>query len=626
MGDPGDGSEPIPIRRMDWLAVMLTGRMPAIEAGAKRGCRDVKKWMLLFMLPTLVNVVSAADVIDPSMVVPGTTGVCLTEMDGGEMVEIPLTVIGTVGPSTPEGEMVLVRLEDERFRETGIIAGMSGSPVYVDGRLLGALAFGWSFQKEPIGGVTPFTRMETLADESDAGRGAAAARPDLAEIMAAAAQGALGEMLTSWLLPSGAADAAGLPIAVTSAGWRPGGDGWLADGWRRLGWVAVPGGASSEPAPGELVPGAMVAAVLVDGDAVLAAGGTVTEVRDGQVWAFGHPFLGAGSFRVPMARASVVTVMPSQASSFKFFTVGEELGSFSSDRSRGIWGTLGDRVPMVPVRVEVDGRSFDFRMIRHPGLSPFLAAYLVQTAQASRGRMLGDQTIDVEIELAYAGYEPLSYRETLASGNAPEQAAALVAAFVGYFENTAFELPGLDEITIRMTTDERLQALELVDATPLYRVVAPGDELPVRLRLRARRGGELIREITVRVPLGTPDGRIDLVVADGASWSVYDLGMRPLRPGSFADELRLAERIDPSTSVIAALESRQPGVAVTGGAVTMPPSLVLQLRGGVGSGVQTTSYVVVARSELAMGVPVAGAARIELRVRGDRPPRRGEVQ
>ncbi len=120
----------------------------------------------------------AVDVIDPAEVTPGSSGICVTEMDGGERVEIPLTVIGTVGPWTPEGEIVLVRLEDERFRHTGIIAGMSGSPVYIDGRLLGALAFGWSFSKEPIGGVTPFSRMESLGDDRHLSIGCGSRPPD----------------------------------------------------------------------------------------------------------------------------------------------------------------------------------------------------------------------------------------------------------------------------------------------------------------------------------------------------------------------------------------------------------------------------------------------------------------
>ena len=336
-------------------------------------------------LMMLATIAAAVEVIDPADVAPGAGGVCVTEMDGGERVEIPLTVIGTIGPTTPEGEIVLIRLEDDRFRHTGIIAGMSGSPVYVDGRLLGALAYGWSFSKEPIGGVTPFVRMEALSDGSGPVGGFAATRPALAELLAAAGDGNLGSMLTSWLIPVGGGDLAGLPVAISaSAGWRPTEGHWLAESWDRLGWVSTPGGSHDAVAGGELVPGAMVAGVLVDGDATLGAGGTVTEVRGDQVWAFGHPFLGTGGASLPMARARVVTVLPSLASSFKFFTIGETIGSFTSDRMHGIWGRLGETTAMVPVTVAVDGREYDFRSLRHPGLTPFLVAYVTQASQSSR--------------------------------------------------------------------------------------------------------------------------------------------------------------------------------------------------------------------------------------------------
>ena len=109
---------------------------------------------------------------------PGRSGVCVTEMDGGERVEIPLTVLGTIGSGTPRGEIVLVRLDDPRFEETGIIAGMSGSPVYLDGRLLGALAYGWAFAKDPIGGVTPFERMVDI-EASSGGPAGVAGRPQI---------------------------------------------------------------------------------------------------------------------------------------------------------------------------------------------------------------------------------------------------------------------------------------------------------------------------------------------------------------------------------------------------------------------------------------------------------------
>ncbi|MEX1309525.1 MAG: SpoIVB peptidase S55 domain-containing protein [Candidatus Sulfomarinibacteraceae bacterium] len=575
----------------------------------------------------LAATAQAVEVIGPSEVEPGTPGICITEMDGGEVVEIPLTVIGTVGPWTPEGEMVLVRLEDERFRHTGIIAGMSGSPVYVDGRLLGALAFGWSFAKEPIGGVTPFVRMETLADDQEAPGNAASGRPPLVSMMEARENAALGDLLTGWLLPETGSEARGLPVAVTASGaWSPTGGDWLAESWRRLGWVSVPGGSTDGPVEGELRPGGMIAGVMVDGDAVLAAGGTVTEVRGDEVWAFGHPFLGFGGFRLPMARAHVVAVMPSQASSFKFFSVGESIGSFVSDRSRGIWGRLGEETRMVPITVRVDGRRFDFRSVRHASLTPFLVAYVAQSSQASRGRLFGDQTITARIELTYDGHEPVVYEEVLASGEAPAQLAAIAAALTAYLENSVFDVPELESVVIDLATEERLRGARLVDVIPQRKTVRPGELLPVRLRFQPYRGEEFTRELAIEVPSGLPDGRLDLVVADGASWSLYDLGMRPLRPGSFGDEVRLINSLLPTTSMVMAFERQQSGVALPGGSMAMPPSLVVQLSGGLGPGLETTSYSVVGKIVERTETPVSGAERIELQVRAERPLGRPEVR
>jgi hypothetical protein len=446
-------------------------------------------------------------------------------------------------------------------------------------------------------------------------------------MVAAGREHRLGGLLTDWLLPESSSGLRSLPVAVTSSGtWNPAGGDWLAEGWRRLGWVSVPGG-STEGSSGEeaLEPGAMIAGVMVDGDAVLAAGGTVTEVRGDEVWAFGHPFLGGGAFRLPMARAHVVTVLPSQASSFKFFTVGEGLGSFLSDRSRGIWGRLGESAPMVPVTVRIDDRRFDFRTIRHPNLTPFLVAYLTQSSQASRGRLFGDQTIDLRIELSYAGQEPVVYREALASAEAPAQVASMAAGLVAYLENSAFELPRLESVSVDLRTRESFGGAELVDVIPRRRVVRPGEKLEVRLRLRPYRGEEFTRELEIRVPTGMPDGRLDLVVADGASWSLYDYGMRPLVPGSFEDEVRLVNSLQPSTSLVMVFERRQSGVAIAGGSVAMPPSMVVQLRSGLGTGLLTTAYAVSAEVEEDMGMSVSGAERIELQVRSEQPLGRAEV-
>lgn len=544
---------------------------------------------------------------------PGRTGVCITEMDGGERVEIPLTVLGTIGSGTPDGEIVLVRLDDPRFEHTGIIAGMSGSPVYLDGRLLGALAFGWPFAKEPIGGVTPFARM--LEVEPSQSPAAVAERPLFADIVVAVRAGALGKMVVDWLQPEDERRLQPLPLVVGGP-WVPSGSGWLAESWRRLGWVGTPGGAAADGVgAGEITPGDMVAAVLVDGDVSIAAAGTVTEIRGDLLWAFGHPFLGAGAVVMPLARASVVAVMPSVMNSFKFFTVGEPIGALVGDRAPGVLGRLGQEAPMVPIRVSVDGRAYSFRAVRHPTLLPLLVGYLSHASQSAFGRAFGDQTMSTKIEVRYPGQETATVSAVFSGIQASAEAAAFATAVVGYFEGSSFAVPAIESVDISLVTSEDLRTANIIEIVPETRVVRPGQELEVRFRMLRHRGGEETRTLTLRIPDGMPDGRLDLVGADGAAWTVYDLQMRPFEPSSFADEVRLANSLIPGNTLVAVLERQDLGMVVSGGSLSAPPSLVLQLRSALGPNLETTAYSVFAKTEIEVPYRVTGAQRIPLTVR-----------
>jgi hypothetical protein len=562
----------------------------------------------------------ALDIITPAEVPEGARGVCVTEMDGGRLVEIPLEVLGTVGPSTPEGEMLLVRLEGERYEQTGIIAGMSGSPVYVDGRLLGALAFGWSFSKEPIGGVTPFTRMRAIGRSGGASpptSAGLATRPDLERLLAASTDGSLGRTVVNWLLPEARRGDGLVPLELPVAG-RPPAGGWLEDGFSRLGWSAAPAGASGGAAtagdPSAIVPGAMVAGVLVDGDATLAAGGTVTAVEGDRVWAFGHPFLGGGNVDLPLARARVISVLPSQLNSFKFFGVGPTLGAFRADRSHGIWGRLGPSPSLVPVKVSVEGQDYTFSALRDPTLTPLLVAYLTASSQAVHGRTFGGQTVTLRASVDYGAGTSVRLAETFVGTDAPARAAALVSALMAYLEATPFVHPELASVDVELATTETLELGEIVEIVPERRRVRAGDDVRARVRIRPRGEPDRWATVQVRVPDQTSPGRLDLVVADGASWTAYDLRMRPQRPASFADEVALIARIEPSTRLVAALERRDP-VLVTGkGVVPVPAGVLVHIAGGLGSSMTTTGWGLVARGHLDLGLPVSGADRIRLEV------------
>jgi hypothetical protein len=553
----------------------------------------------------------AVELLPLSELETGAAGVCITEMDGGERVEIPVTVIGTIGSGVPGGDIVLVRLEDPRFEKTGIIAGMSGSPVYVGGRLLGALAYGWPFAKDPIGGVTPFERMLEMTSYEMAP--ASIGRPAMGEILAAAADGDLGSLMLGWLVPERTATPSPLPLVVSLSGGTAG-EGWLAESWRRLGWVATAASsATAEEISATVEPGSMVAGVLVDGDVSIAAAGTVTEVRGNRLWAFGHPSLGVGAAAMPLAAARVLAVMPSLMSSFKFFTVGEPIGAVIADRSPGLVAALGETPSMVPIEVSINQRVYSFRAVRHPTLLPLLAAYLTQASHGAFGRTLGDQSIELAIKVRYAA-DAAEARAAYAGGLAPAQSGAFVAAVTAYLEGSTFNPPSLQGLEVQMKVHEELRAATIVEIVPDRRVVRPGEELSLRFRLLLDGGREEVRVLTLTVPPSTPAGRIDVVGADGAAFTAYDLQMRPFRPADFKGELELVRRLEPANSLVAFLERKDLGVAVSGGQLSAPPSRVHALRSALGANLETTAYSVIARAAEETPYVVTGAERISLNV------------
>jgi len=573
--------------------------------------------MLPICFPT-----AAVEIIDPSDLKPGEEGYFLTEIEGGEIYSSPIRVLGLLNGVIPEGETVLIRLLDPRFEKTGVAAGMSGSPVYVRGKLVGALAFAWSFASEPIAGVTPFERMAgDIPDESEKGeRGG----PAIAEAFSELSEAIRDQSLPSFMLDhqfSGGGSIGRLPISGGLSGY-PGGfrvEGWLKKAMEGMGWMAIPagGGGGSGEMGTVLQPGSMIAAVLVDGDAHLAAGGTVTEIRGNRIWAFGHPFLGVGPVRLPMARASVVTILPSLANSFKIFNTGAEIGAFSSDRRHGIFGTTGSKARMIPVHLDLNGESFDFRIMPHPVLTPILGAYVVQSIQAIRSPALRNQSVKVDLEMGFEDETRVSLEQVFEGIDASAQSSAWISALTAYVCGSSFKAPKLARLSCNLRVRKGLRRLQILEVRPYKSKLHPGEEFFLQLNLMEPGGEKIRREIFLRVPESASRGRLDIVLADGASFAAYDIKARPMETHSFSDQLDLLRRLESSRKIVAAFEVPGKSLISSRGSLPLPAGVLANLRSARGARLRTAGRRIAGLHTLELDAPTLGAFRLQLEIVGE---------
>lgn len=560
---------------------------------------------------------SAVSWLDPAQVAVGQRGVCVTEWNGGERIEIPVEVVGTLDPTSPGRRAVLVRLDDPRFAGAGVVAGMSGSPVYIDGRLLGAIAFGWAFAREPLAGVTPFAEMREIA----AGPQSGAARAPEPGNLAAVASGSVKPLSVLPSVPISAGRAI-LPLAVGGLG-PPTAFGDEVLGKLGMQQVAAGGGTVSEGIPEA---GDMVAALLVWGDVTLAAGGTVTAREDGNLWAFGHPFLSLGGVKIPAARARALAIQTSYQNSFKIFTAGAPFGTFVADRPAGMLARVGPAPSGIPVNVEVaeplGTQRRDFRIIEEPLLEPLLVTFLTNACLTARGSA-GEASVRMAVEMSFADGRAVTVRYAGRGIDAVARAAAFAGGVVAFAEGSPYPHPALAGLSVRVERDERPNGAVIAEVVPARTWARPGETLDVRVRLEPHLEESRWESLQVRIPdEAIPGASLDLLVANGAAWSEYRLKAVGADPADFAGQVALLDTLEPSTVLIAALESRDRGVSVPGASQPdLPPSWAATLAIGLGrNAVRRLPTALVAVERRPMPRPLEGAVRIPLTVRAAEEP------
>ena len=484
---------------------------------------------------------AATEMMPVDEVRAGMRGTGVTVFQGMERSEFTAEIIGVLENSVGvRRNLILARLEGGPLAVSGVIQGMSGSPVYVDGRLIGAVSYSMgSFPKDTIAGITPIeemlsddtgppTRLQPVAAMLSLPLATDTLTSLLPERMARPGPFAAraGDVTATGLSPADGA-ALGLqlrPIAtpIVMGGFNADAVAHISPIFRSAGMVPVVGGAlAAQTLPaGPLEAGDAVGVSLVRGDLSMAGTGTVTLVDEGRVHAFGHPFYNLGSAGFPMTRAFIHGVLPSQSISSKISAVGDVLGTIDQDRATGISGRHGPGPRMVPVHVTLDspdrGKSdtFDLEVVADDFFTPLLTYNAMLNTLFTHSRQIGASTYVLSGEARLVGQPAVRFEEVFTGDNATILAALYVAGPLTALINNGFERVTVDGIDMAITAhdDVRLATLDRVwidDPRP-----RAGRSVPVRIAARTRQGEEINRTVMVDLP-ASARGQLQVLVADG---------------------------------------------------------------------------------------------------------------
>jgi hypothetical protein len=536
----------------------------------------------------------------------GMVGIGRTVFEGDRLDEFKVHILGVLrNVIGPQRNLILARLEGGPLAHTGVIAGMSGSPVYIDGRLLGAVSYSLGqFSKEPIAGITPIGEMIDAATFTTPRRPAARVEL-LVPITPEGLRASLREAF-SWARPfadtpsdvqvlGGSGVQTGLgtllrPIAtpLTLGGFDAGVIDPIASAFRDQGFVPILAGSAALQANGNggtprpLRPGDPVGVALMSGDLELGATGTVTDVDGSRVYAFGHPFYGLGPTQFPMTRAYVHTLLPSLASSFKIASTGEVIGTFQQDRATTIAGTLGPAPSLIPVRITLTSergtkRTFNMAMVNDQLFTPLLAYVSIVNTLTSYERQNGAGSYVVRGTASVKKYGDVSF-EDLFSGDQPSiGAATYVVAPINFLLRNAFEDVELERVDLVIDASEEPRSATIERVWIDGNRIRPGAKVDLKVLLRTYRGDEITRTLPVEIP-ESASGTVSVMVTDGtrlSQWEARELQIQPLQARGLPQMMRVINSARKNNRLYVRLLGRDGGAVVKGESLSsLPPSVM----------------------------------------------------
>ena len=566
---------------------------------------------------------------------PGMVGIGRTVFAGDTLEEFRATILGVLrNINGPRRDLILARLEGGPLANTGVIQGMSGSPVYVDGRLIGAVSYSLgSFPKEPIAGITPIAEM-TAAVNSAAprvnGAGLAINWPATStEVMAALARIATRAMSPLGDPPRDLRVVGPQSLADLAPALRPIGAAMVMSGFdaglgRDLTAALSPATSAaqqtgSRPARGPdglapLRPGDPVGMSLMRGDMEMGATGTVTHVDGNRVYAFGHPFLNLGPATVAMTQAHVYTVLPSLESSIKIATLGPVIGTITQDRATAIGGLLGAGPRELEVHLTIASdraptQQFTMHVLHDPALTPLVTYVGVLNSLVAYERQVGSASITAKGAISFGADGRIEFDDIFTGDAAATALAQAVAGPIGTVVGNEFKsvMPDRLDLDLRATEQQRSTTIERVWLDTTRPEV--GRTYQLQVQLRDFRGGSRTVTFPVKMPLAA-DGPLTILVSDAPTLAgLEQRELRPNKPSSWTELLDQLNSTRHNNRLYVRLMSSSAGTVVAGDTLPALPA-------SVQSALQTDNSV--SRAPVSKTVVGSWDQRLDVAVRGSR--------
>jgi hypothetical protein len=471
-----------------------------------------------------------------SQIHTGMRGVAYTVFEGVKPEAMEVEVLGVLhNVNGPKGDIILVRLHGQKVEYTGVVAGMSGSPVYLDGKLAGALAFRiGEFSKEPIAGVTPIADMlEINAMDRSPAEESAAVKPSVNAVAGkTAAPGGISVLPGSSL--SGASGDSGSGFAnylkpietpLVFNGFSEQAIQLFAGQLGSAGIVPVmgAGSVSDDKQPEPVEAGSAISAILVRGDMDIEATCTVTYVDPQRLLACGHPLLQFGPVDLPMNKAEVLATLPSPLNAFKIVNTTEPVGTFVQDRHTGIMGVFNRQPEMIPVTLSIHSstgvKQFHYEVLNNPRLTP--VALMVTVFNALHGvNEFGEEiTYRLTGSIGVKGFPEVAMRNMFAPSDGSQPAAMQAAISLGERFGRIYDNPynaaavagvNLDFDLVRERRWAHLESAR-TDVTE----ARPGEEIMLETVLAPYRGERIVQQIPVKIPTSASKGTLRILVSDG---------------------------------------------------------------------------------------------------------------